>query len=177
MKGSSIGKLILILPIAAVAFCLGIRYERRKSDPGTHSVIQTDTTSVIGRLEVAPKPKDSTVIHHVWVKLPIPIESTSDSTEAHDGSAFQDSAVVNIPIERKVYAEDSLYRAVVSGFRPSLDSLVIYPRTTTITITKTNYAHPPKWSLGITAGPSVLSTPSGKVHAGLGITCGLSYHF
>ncbi|MBQ5979387.1 MAG: hypothetical protein IJL58_05155 [Bacteroidales bacterium] len=110
------------------------------------------------------------------MKLPI-VPASQDSVPASQVS-YQDSAAVEIPIERKVYAEDSLYRAVVSGYRVSLDSLTIYPTTTTITVYKTVESRKPgRWSLGITAGPSVLASPSGQVHAGVGITAGLTYRF
>ena len=39
---------------------------------------------------------------------------------------------VLVPIERKVYETED-YRAVVSGFRPNLDSMEIFPRTKVIT--------------------------------------------
>lgn len=84
---------------------------------------------------------------------------------------------VDVPIERKVYAEDSLYRAVVSGWHPQLDSLSIYPTITTITIREKVKTPPPKLSLGVTAGPSALVTPKGHVHAGIGATVGLQYRF
>lgn len=41
---------------------------------------------------------------------------------------------VLVPIERKMY-ETEEYRAVVSGFRPNLDSLEIFPQTRVITRT------------------------------------------
>ena len=88
-----------------------------------------------------------------------------------------DSVLVEVPIETKVYAEDSLYRAVVSGWHPSLDSLTIYPTTTTITIHEKEKIAPPRWSFGAAVGPSILATPSGSIHAGLGATIGLTYRF
>lgn len=41
---------------------------------------------------------------------------------------------VLVPIERKVYQTDD-YRAVVSGFRPNLDSMEVFPQTRVITRT------------------------------------------
>lgn len=41
---------------------------------------------------------------------------------------------VLVPIERKVYETED-YRAVVSGFRPNLDSMEIFPQTRVITRT------------------------------------------
>lgn len=59
-----------------------------------------------------------------------------------------------LPVEQKVYA-DSNYTAYVSGYRPRLDSVFVYPTTTTITndvyhtITKMNNR---RWGLGLQAG-------------------------
>ena len=174
--------LLGLLLIAGVGFALGLGYARRtaRNEPEKPIIPKADTSSSVEPFEVEkPKIKDSTVIHHVWVKVPAKAGQDSVPEKA-------DSALVDIPIERKVYEEDSVYRAVVSGPRigkagPSLDSLLVYNKTTTITVTNTvpEYIPAPmkRWSFGITAGPSVLATPSGQVHAGLGATIGLQYRF
>ena len=57
-----------------------------------------------------------------------------------------------LPRESKTY-EDSTYRAVVSGYKPSLDTLMVFPKTYTIektktvTVTKKNH-----WNYGIGVG-------------------------
>ena len=57
----------------------------------------------------------------------------------------------------QAYYEDSLYRAWVSGYRPRLDSIEIYPKTVTQTIMNDIY-HTVKvkdkrrWGLGLQAG-------------------------
>ena len=173
--------LLGLLLIAGVGFVLGLGYGRRtaRNEPETPIISKADTSSNVEQFEVErPKTKDSTVIHHVWVKVPVVPESAEN---------VPDSALVDIPIERRVYEEDSLYRAVVSGPRidkagPSLDSLMIFAKTTTITVTNTvpeiiSVESRKRWSFGITVGPSVLATPSGQVHAGLGATIGLQYRF
>lgn len=57
--------------------------------------------------------------------------------------------------EQAVY-EDSLYRAWVSGYRPRLDSIEVYPRTVTHTVTNDIYhatvAKRKRWGLGLQAG-------------------------
>ena len=174
--------LLGLLLIAGVGFVLGLGYAHRtaRNEPEKPIISKADTSSSAEPIEVEkPKIKDSTVIHHVWVRVPVKAGQDSVPEKA-------DSALVDIPIERRVYEEDSLYRAVVSGPRigkagPSLDSLLVYSKTTTITVTNTvpEYIPAPRrrWSFGITAGPSVLATPSGQVHAGLGATIGLQYRF
>ena len=183
--------LLGLLLIAGVGFALGLGYGAR-NEPEKPIISKADTSSSVEPIEAEkPKIKDSTVIHHVWVKVPVvpeSAESVPNKAESVPNKAenVPDSALVDIPIERRVYEEDSLYRAVVSGPRigkagPSLDSLLVFSKTTTITVTNTvpEYIPAPRrrWSFGITAGPSVLATPSGQVHAGLGATIGLQYRF
>ena len=100
-----------------------------------------------------------------------------DTIRTYFTTVRHDTVLVDVPIERKVYQEDSLYRAVLSGWHPSLDSLIVWPTTTTITIREKEKIPAPKWSLGVTAGPSALVTPAGKTHAGIGVTAGVSYRF
>jgi len=73
----------------------------------------------------------------------------------------------------QAYYEDSLYRAWVSGYRPRLDSLEIYPRTVTHTITNDIYhtitPKKKRWGLGLQAG---YGYPFG-IYAGVGISCNL----
>lgn len=184
-----IKKILGLLLIAGVGFALGVGYGRRtaRNKPETPIVSKVDTSSSVAPIGVEkPKIKDSTVIHHVWVKLPI-VPALPDSVPALPDSvpaspvSVPDSAFVDVPIERKVYQEDSVYRAVVSGYRSSLDSLLIFSKTTTITVTNTvpEYIPAPKrrWSFGITAGPSVLVTPDGRIHGGLGGSIGWTYNF
>lgn len=179
--------LLGLLLIAGVGFALGLGYGRRtaRNEPETPIISKADTSSSVEPFEVErPKNKDSTVIHHVWVKVPVVPESAEKFPESAEN--VPDSALVDIPIERSVYEEDSLYRAVVSGPRigkagPSLDSLMIFAKTTTITVTNTvpEYIPAPRrgWGFGITVGPSFLATPQGRVHAGLGVSGGLTYNF
>lgn len=176
MKESSriLTTLLLLIFFAGLGFLFG----RRTARVGPESTIieKADTSSTVEAFDVQePKLKDSTVIHHVWVKLPIAAAS-QDSVPASQIS-YPDSAQVEIPIERKIYQEDSVYRAVVSGYKVSLDSLVIFNTTTTVTVTQTISPKPAKWSFGITAGPSALVTPSGRVYGGLGVACGITYRF
>ena len=139
--------LLGLLLIAGVGFVLGLGYARRtaRNKPEKPIISKADTSSSVEPIEAEkPKIKDSTVIHHVWVKVPIvpasPVSVPDDAVSVPDDAvSVPDSAFVDVPIERKVYQEDSLYRAVVSGPRigkagPSLDSLLIFSKTTTITV-------------------------------------------
>ena len=83
-----------------------------------------------------------------------------------------DSVRVEVPIEQKVY-EGEKYRAWVSGFRPNLDSLKITNEYVYLTkYVKEKERH---FGWGVSVGPSILY--NGKVHAGLGVTAGITYKF
>lgn len=57
---------------------------------------------------------------------------------------------VNLPIEVKVY-QDSSYRAVISGYKPELDSIYIFNRNQIQYINKTTYKTK-KWSISPSIG-------------------------
>lgn len=158
--------LLGLLLIAGVGFALGLGYSRKTARKPVDLRVIWDTTEVV---------RHDTIVR----EKPVFVAS---STIRHDTVRFttleRDTVFVDVPIERRVYHEDSLYHAVVSGFRPSLDTLMIFPKTTTITITNTiPQAVRKRWSFGATLGPSVLATPLGQVHAGLGASVGLTYNF
>ena len=71
----------------------------------------------------------------------------------------------------QAYYEDSLYRAWVSGYRPRLDSLQIFPRTVYQTVTNDIYhtLKKKRWGLGIQVG---YGYPCG-MYAGIGISYNL----
>ena len=67
--------------------------------------------------------------------------------ESPDSSHVQ----IPIPIEEKTYTDDSTYTAVISGFRPNLESIEVYQKTTTIT--QTIYKRPlVSFGIGIGVG-------------------------
>lgn len=74
----------------------------------------------------------------------------------------------------QAYYEDSLYRAWVSGYRPRLDSLQIFPRTVYQTITNDIYhtikvRDKRRWGIGLQAG---YGYPSGA-YVGVGVSYNL----
>ena len=144
-----------------------------------------------------PVPKDSLVIRYITEKLPVSTETENFSTKNSDFSTgngniaqenitgygnissenIPDSAEVEIPITQKVY-EDSLYRAYVSGYRPSLDSLIIFPRHDITTVTN-GYTYPKsrqkRWGIGIHVGygMTMSRTPQFTPYIGFGISYNL----
>ena len=156
-----LGFLLLVAFFAAGGFVIG----RRKAgiDPESHVIRDTVTCTIHDTIT-----REKPVFRYSYIH---------DTVRAYFTTIERDTVEVDVPIERKVYQEDSLYRVVISGWRPSLDSLSIYPTITTITIREKVKTPAPKLSLGITAGPSALVTPGGKIHGGIGATVGLQYRF
>ena len=76
---------------------------------------------------------------------------------------------VKIPITTTVYA-DSTYRAVVSGYKTSLDTIQIYSKHTTTTITNTILKQK-RWNVGLQVGAGWgIYTHKPDVFIGLGIS-------
>lgn len=95
-------------------------------------------------------------------------ESSEQSENSEGGGSVErDSAEVEIPIEQSVY-EDSTYRAWVSGYRARLDSIEVYARRETVTVTRTT-RQPRRWGIGITAGYGY-GTKGFQPYVGIGIT-------
>lgn len=71
------------------------------------------------------------------------------------GETIKVNDSVVLPRQRVVY-EDSMYRAVVSGYHPRLDEISVYPRTILQTVTNdvthTVSEKPKRWGLGIQVG-------------------------
>lgn len=114
-----------------------------------------DTITVYDTV-IMPIAKDSIITRYQTVKLPI------IKTEYETDTIFKtDSVEVQVPISQKVY-EDSTYKAFVSGFNTSLDSIYIKNKYITKTITNTK-TKPTKWGLGATAGYDPINRNFGVV--------------
>lgn len=160
-------KWILIIALLAGAFAAGILTGRGRKTPDIVEIRDTLTfhdTLFIDR----PVPVYVTQIRTDTVRLALVDSSHTTLT--------RDSATVAVPITRKVY-EDSTYRAVISGYKPNLDSLWVYNTIREITVTRTVQKPPRHWGFAITAGPSLLVTPGGSVKCGIGLTAGPTYTF
>lgn len=110
--------------------------------------------------DTIPKPVKETPKHTDTVYLPILIDTTTDRT------VEDDSIPVLIPITSKEYKTDD-YRAVVSGYKPSLDSMELYRDNKIITLTPLQKKK--RFGLGLQAG---YSYPGGW-YLGAGISCNL----
>lgn len=115
---------------------------------------QADTTVYVDTVPFYyPVPRDSVVLRYTTVKLPVSNGETIDNNSAenipdscnNDIKNIPDSVDVTIPITQKIYS-DSSYKAYVSGYMTSLDSIFVYPHNRIIR------SKPKRWSLGIGAG-------------------------
>ena len=80
----------------------------------------------------------------------------------------RDSVFIQIPREEKVY-QDSTYRAVVSGYRPSLDSISIFQSTAIVE--KVVYKDIKKrWGIGVQVGGTYLPKTGFTPYLGVGIS-------
>lgn len=104
----------------------------------------------------------------------VPISGKREQSQAHTGevdttacSHSADSAVAELPIVQRHYA-DSAYQAWVSGpVDPQLDSIRVFAPTTVITITEK--ATPKRWHIGPAVGFGY--TPRGvQPYAGVSLT-------
>ena len=139
-------KKIVPIVIGLLLFALGWRFGAVLEHTRFPDITErTDTLVVRDSLPFYyPVPRDSAVIRYVEVPVTVTVNDTNVITL---------TANVNVPIERKVYEEDSTYYAVVTGpavgdLHPSLDTLKVYRETVTIETTKkvTEYK-PYKWSV------------------------------
>lgn len=87
---------------------------------------------------------------------------------ASDTVTLRDTLWLQLPKETKTY-KDSTYEAVVSGYKPELESITVYP--TTAIIHTTTQLPPNRWGWTVTAGPTIAY--DGKPRVGLGLTIGL----
>lgn len=94
------------------------------------------------------------------IRIPHPVSVSSRTIDtmtvlvhATDTLWIHDTLYISLPIEQRTYA-DSTYTAWISGYRPNLDSILIYPQTTTITntMTITHSSRLPRFSIGLQAG-------------------------
>lgn len=193
-----IKNIIAVLLVAAfiASLYLNVRFCMMRRE----SIAVSDTTRVTIFDTIPypmPVPKDSLVIRYITEKLPVSTETENFSTKNNDFSTgngniaqenitgngnissdnIPDSIAVDIPITQKVY-EDSLYRAYVSGYRPSLDSLIIFPRHDITTVTN-GYTYPKsrqkRWGIGIHVGygMTMSRTPQFTPYIGFGISYNL----
>lgn len=146
---------VIALALIAAAFLLG----RRSVKPEIVKIHRKDTVVVrdtVRETVLVPKIRYLTRVDTVLLLVP------GDTVKVP----------VLVPISRNVY-EGEDYRAVVSGFRASLDTLDIFRKTQTVTNTVVQRVEvpgkPKRWGIGVSAGYAL--TPQGvKPYIGAGIS-------
>ena len=134
---------VLLVVTFIASLCLNVHFYTSRQE----RIATGDTTRVTIFDTIPypmPLPKDSVVIRYITKKLPI----NTGNGQIEPGN-IPDSAKVTIPITQKIYETD-LYKAYISGYRPSLDSLLIFQQTQIIHIKDNPKSK--RWGIGIQAG-------------------------
>lgn len=165
--------------IIGILICLNV-YQCHRGRTTLPLGVYTDTLTIYDTVPVPiPTPKDSVVIRYITERLPAvvdddnkPVEEPCDSlpTPVLPDSTIvikQDSVKVEIPITQKVYETDR-YRAVVSGYRPSLDEMHIYQPTRVVRLKD----KPKRWGVGVQVGYGVTigKQPQFSPYIGVGVS-------
>ena len=153
------GILLLFNIVNAIGYIVN---ERRNAHPNEIKV-KVDTLFVYDTIFVE-KPVINKVEIIDTLLLPVPV---TDTLMLHD------TVFVHLPIEQRQYS-DPRYTAWVSGYRPQLDSILIYQRTEYITKEIKTVTKPKRWGIGLQVGYGV-SLHNGQIHPAPYIGVGLSY--
>lgn len=159
--------LLLLLALFVVSACFNVHlYKSKGLYKNVEKITFVDTIPYY-----KPIPKDSTVIKYISVRLPEDNCEDIVMSADNDIDSKQDSIAVQIPIIQKVY-ENSNYTAYISGYNPSLDSLILKMSRELITIKE--YSKPKRWNVGIQAGYGL--TLSRQLHIAPYVGIGISYN-
>lgn len=133
---------ITALLLMAGGYVLGWRVHRC-APPPAETAVRTDTLRIRDTLLVErPVPVEVRVVDTMLV-------AAVDTVQVRVQDTVQ--VMVQVPRETRVYG-DSTFRAQVSGYRPSLDWIEVYPQTTVVT--RNIYADDSRkrWGIGVQAG-------------------------
>lgn len=180
----------ILLWVVGIIFLLSVALNVYHFTESSSSAITSDTTRVTiydTIPYIKPNAKDSGVVGYITERLPVAdvkednfLNNITDTTAmgAPDSANVvtpitqkEDSVNVVIPITQKVY-EDSTYTAYVSGYKASLDSLIMRMPNTTTTIVKTNERS--RWSISVHGGYGLTLTKQPRFEPYIGI--GISYN-
>lgn len=168
MKGifNSIIAIVGILALTGLGFLLGYNSRKAPREVKTERRVVTVYDTCLYHMPVA---RDSVVVRYERVRLP----SIASASTPQD-TAISVTAEVEVPITQKEYA-DTTYRAWVSGYMASLDSIEVYDKTVTVTETIT-FTRTKRWAF--TVGPTVGAGWDGhriSPFIGVGLTWGFSF--
>ncbi len=143
---------------------------------------------VFATLRYLPSREPKSVADTVWltrvdtIRLTHPVERLRTIVRVDtvwlamtDTTARNDSVRVALPIEHRLYTDDSIYRASVSGYGARLDSLVFLRPVRQQTITRSQQA---RFVLTIGAQAGYYRTPCGwQPGVGVGVGAGVTIKF
>ena len=144
-----------LLAAAVAAYALWV-IGRHRHDTPPETIVKTDTVVVVHYDTITaykPVPFNVYVVDTMWVPVTV-----------HE----HDTVWAQLPREAKVY-QDSSYRAVISGYRPSLDTISVYQKQVTVLVTNNVRIPPPRWSWGVQAGVGVNTGGTVTPYIGVGI--------
>ena len=155
------GLVIAFILILTALYVIGSTFLYKPKEIPTESKIEVRTDTIYL--------KDTVVI-----ETPIEVERIKVKDKYIQDTVYIENSptIADIPIEQAIY-QDTNYLAVVSGFQPKLDSLVIYNNNKVITNEITKYKQK-KWNYGIVGGVGYGLT-SNKIDCWVGV--GVSYTF
>lgn len=120
----------------------------------------------------------TTIVKYDTLTISKPVYITQKVTDSvlvpiTDTLRVNDTLYVQVPITQKTYAKDSVYKAWVSGYRPNLDSIQVYPKSVYQIITNTVYKKTSRIGFGVMGGYGVTFGDQTKLSPFIGV--GLYY--
>lgn len=156
----SIAAVLAIICTGAGSFLVGWTKGRESAFEGAKT--ERDTLVVRDTLVIySPVPVQETPAGFELVRIGTVSELRARlaalEADADAWAANPDTVYLSVPLEftsAKYHGDD--YEATVSGYRPKLDYIKVFPKTVTITTTQTIMkAAPPKWSVSPFAGVDI----------------------
>lgn len=152
-----IGILVGFMLCGMLSTCGG---HRDTPDIDTVSVIVVHDTIV----DTVVKPVEVRPVGAVTARLPIETNRVCvDDSCQHSSDSCQHYADVLIPIEQKVYTDSMNYRAVISGYHVSLDTLAVFRQHEYIT----QRLKPPEKRWGLSVGVGAVVGTDMRIRPGL----------
>lgn len=177
------------LALAALLLLSGYLLGRRTARaPEPECIVQVDTLRIKDTILVdKPVPVEVRVVDTMLVtvadtirlsdtvEMPVPVEVRVVDTmlvAVTDTVTVGDTVYLSLPREVKVYG-DSTYTAQVSGYRPALDWIEIYPQREVVTRNIFVYSRK-RWGIGLQAGYGAYIN-AGQVRFAPYVGVGISY--
>lgn len=137
---------------------------------GRYTAKKPDSAQVVTRV-------DTLIVRDtITQENPVYITTTQVRTEyvpVCDTLRIRDTLFVPVTIEKRVY-EDSLYRAEVSGYSPSLDKIEIYQQKQVVTqFVQVPEVKRKRWGIGVQAGYGINANGSHSPYIGIGLSYNL----